>query len=179
MIFSARAEIANYIELDVQCDQCGRAYTIPCPDGPACDRLIDGYYFHEATVELELLSRAERLFDSRPRSNHRYVVQKEYRDRVSNAEDSSLLQELINADPSLKEFLNSWFSFHPRKRGVESSLAELRDRMGAHITPCPNCLEPLRLTEESHDACGGVFFSEEARLRWIARHVLWSRETRR
>jgi hypothetical protein len=177
MIFSAHAEIANYVELDVECDKCGRACTIPRPDSAACNRLIDGYYFNEAIAEFELLKRAEAIFDSRPNSNHRHVIQKKYRERVINPEDCSLLQEAIDADPPVKNLLNGSFSFHPRKRSVEDTINKLREKLASHTTPCAHCGGTLRLTEECHEACGGVFFSEEARLRWIARHKVWNRTT--
>lgn len=180
MIFTPYAEIANYVELEVECEYCGQVSTIPRPNNSACDRLIDGYYFQKAMAELELLKRAQTLFDSRPRSNHRYIIRCNYRTRVINSEDCSLLQEAIDADPPLKDFFNTCsFAFHPRLRFVENSVQQLRDKLATNATPCSQCGGALRLTEECHDACGGLFLSEEARLRWVARHKEWSRNTKR
>ncbi len=177
MIFDAYEGIANYTELDVACENCGEVSTIPRPDNSKCHRLIEGYYFHSSIAELELLKRAQKLFDSRPLSNHRHIIRKTYREPVNNPEDSSLLQKAIDADPHLKEFLEMCdFSFHPRKQSIEKSINNSRKILASNTTPCPHCGGALRLTEESHDACGGVFFSEKARLRWIARHKDCSRK---
>ncbi len=172
MIFDAHSEIGNYTELDVACESCGHVTTIPRPDEDACERLIDGYYYNHAITEIELLKRAAAFFDAHPRSNHRYIILKKYRDRVPDPEPDSFLQSDVDSDPLLRQFLSrASFSFHDRQREVSGSIERLSDRLDAHQTACPKCGGAVRLTEECHEACGGCFSSEDAVARWAARRT--------
>ena len=172
MIFSAYDQIGDYFELDVECEKCGKAATVPRPDTAACDRLINGYYYNLARAELELLNRAARIFDTYPQSNHPYIILKQYRDSVENPEDDSQLQQAVNEDPPLREFLSqSEFNFHSRRSGVANSIRKLQLTLTVNITQCPECGGACCLTEECHDACGGLFFSESSMERWNAKRI--------
>ena len=146
--------IRHFDELEVQCDRCKSISVIPRPSDEECARLIDANVYRRLTIEIDLLKRAKGLFDSHPRSNHRYIILKDYRARVDNPEDDSLLQAEVDADPELKAKLSkSSFSFHARELWVSNKLRKLEQSLSTHILNC-SCGGTLSLTDECYGECG-------------------------